>query len=158
MERPLARIQSFASSGEDGFAGSLAAGLARTPKEIACKYFYDAAGSSLFEQICELPEYYQTRTEMMLLGRHAAEIAALMGDNVELVELGAGSLRKVRILLEAACNISAYTPLDISGDYLREVVRALAADHPALTLRPLIGDFTGALEIPPHPGNPRRAG
>ena len=158
MDCQFARLQSFASSEEDSFAGSLAAGLARTPKEIACKYFYDAAGSSLFEQICELPEYYQTRTEMKLLGRHAAEIAALMGDNVELIEFGAGSLRKVRILLEAARNISAYTPLDISGDYLGEVVRALAADYPVLTLRPLIGDFTGALEIPPLPGNPRRSG
>jgi dimethylhistidine N-methyltransferase len=157
MDCPLARLRSF-STGDDSFGGSLTAGLARTPKEIACKYFYDAAGSSLFEQICELPEYYQTRTEMMLLDRHAAEIATLMGDNVELVEFGAGSLRKVRILLEAARNISAYTPLDISGDYLGVVVRALAADHPVLTLRPLIGDFTGTLEIPPLPGNPRRAG
>jgi dimethylhistidine N-methyltransferase len=158
MNSPLARLQSFASSEGESFADSLAAGLARTPKEIACKYFYDAAGSRLFEQICDLPEYYQTRTELTLLGRHAGEIAALMGGNVELVEFGAGSLRKVRILLDGVRNISAYTPLDISGDYLGEVVRALAADYPALTLRPLIGDFTGALDIPPLPGNPRRAG
>ncbi len=158
MDSPLARLQSFASSSEESFAGSLAAGLARTPKEIACKYFYDAAGSRLFEQICELPEYYQTRTEAMLLGRHAEEIAALMGENVELVEFGAGSLRKVRLLLDGVPNISAYTPLDISGEYLGEVVRALVADHPTLTLRPLIGDFTGALEIPQLPGHPRRAG
>src|ERR1700757_2756474 len=104
----------------------LAAGLAMTPKEIPCKYFYDAAGSRLFERICELPEYYQTRTEMALLRRHAVEIATLMGDNVELLEFGAGSLRKVRILLDAAQNISAYTPLDISGDYLGEGMRSLA--------------------------------
>ncbi len=158
MDCPLARLQSVASSEEESFAESLLAGLARTPKEIACKFFYDAAGSELFEQICELPEYYQTRTEMRLLGRHAGEIAALMGKNIELVEFGAGSLRKVRILLDAAETIRAYTPLDISGDYLGGVVRALAADYPALTLRPLIGDFTGALEIPPLPGTPRRAG
>jgi dimethylhistidine N-methyltransferase len=158
MDCPLARLQSFASSVEESFADNLVMGLARTPKEIACKYFYDAAGSNLFEQICQLPEYYQTRTEMKLLGRHAAEIAALMGDNVELVEFGAGSLRKVRILLDGVRKISAYTPLDISGEYLGEVVRALASDYPALTLRPLIGDFTGTLDIPPLPGHPRRAG
>ena len=74
------------------------------------------------------------------------------------MEFGAGSLRKVRILLDAAGNIGAYTPLDISGNYLGEVVRALAADYPALTLRPLIGDFTCLLGIPALPGNPRRAG
>jgi len=157
MDRPLARLKSI-SSFDESFADHLAAGLARTPKEIGCKYFYDAAGSELFEQICGLPEYYQTRTEMMLLGRHAGEIAALMGENVELVEFGAGSLRKVRVLLDLGRNISAYTPLDISGDYLAEVVRALASDHPALALRPLIGDFTTTFEIPALPGNPRRAG
>ena len=157
MDSPSRAFNPSPHPGES-FAGSLAAGLARTPKEIACKYFYDAAGSRLFEQICDLPEYYQTRTELMLLSRHAGEIAALMGGNVELVEFGAGSLRKVRILLDGVRNISAYTPLDISGDYLGDVVRALAADFPALTLRPLIGDFTGALDIPPLPGNPRRAG
>jgi dimethylhistidine N-methyltransferase len=132
--------------------------LRKTPKEIACKYFYDDAGSRLFDQICALPEYYQTRTEMALLTRHAPEIAALMGADVEILEFGAGSLRKVRILLDAAQTPRAYTPLDISGDYLNEVVRALAADYPALTLRPLVGDFTRPLEIPALPGNPRRAG
>ena len=158
MDCPLARLQSASPSGCESYSESLLAGLAQVPKEIACKYFYDAAGSELFEQICELPEYYQTRTEMTLLARHAGEISALMGKNVELVEFGAGSLRKVRILLDAADNVGAYTPLDISGDYLGAVVRALAADYPALTLRPLIGDFTAALDIPPLPGNPRRAG
>ena len=71
-----------------------------------------------------------------------------MGPGVEIVEFGAGSLRKVRILLDAAQDPRAYTPLDISGDYLGEVVRDLAADYPALTLRPLVGDFTLPLDIP----------
>jgi dimethylhistidine N-methyltransferase len=132
--------------------------LRKTPKEIACKYFYDEAGSLLFDAICELPEYYQTRTEMALLTRHAKEIAALMGEDAEIVEFGAGSLRKVRILLDAVRNPRAYTPLDISGDYLRNVVRSLAADYPALTLRPLVGDFTRPLEIPALPRPARRAG
>jgi dimethylhistidine N-methyltransferase len=93
----------------------------------------------------------------MLLARHAGEIAALMGDDVEIVEFGAGALKKVRILLDAA-RVRAYSPLDISGDYLREVVVHLASEYPALRLRPLIGDFTRPLEIPELPGSPRRAG
>jgi L-histidine Nalpha-methyltransferase len=158
MDTSLARLQPKSVIEGESFADNLIAGLSKSPKEVACKYFYDAAGSRLFEQICELPEYYQTRTEMALLDRYADEIAALMGENIEIVELGAGSLRKVRILLNAARNPHAYTPLDISGDYLCEVVRCLAADYPALTLRPLIGDFTASLEIPPLPGDPRRVG
>jgi dimethylhistidine N-methyltransferase len=156
MDAQLARPQQ-ALPRTDSFADCLLAGLRKNPKEIACKYFYDAAGSHLFDRICELPEYYQTRTETLLLQRHAPEIAALMGANVEILEFGAGSLRKVRILLDAAA-VSAYTPLDISGAYLSHVVRQLAADYPHLTLRPLVGDFTLPLSIPDLPGNPRRAG
>jgi dimethylhistidine N-methyltransferase len=158
MDTPLARLQRDAIPNEGSFAGHLLAGLSKTPKEIACKYFYDQAGSRLFDQICELPEYYQTRTETMLLRRHAGEIAALMGEGVEIVEFGAGSLRKVRILLDALRCPRAYTPLDISGDYLAEVVRSLAADYPALTLRPLVGDFSASLDIPALPETARRAG
>jgi len=160
MDTNLARLQTITSPQQDNFSDCLLNGLRKSSKEIACKYFYDEAGSQLFDAICELPEYYQTRTEMALLTRHAAEIAALMGDGVEIVEFGAGSLRKVRILLDAAQNPRAYTPLDISGDYLRNVVRSLAADYPALTLRPLVGDFTLPLEIPAlsGPGSSRRAG
>lgn len=158
MDTSLARLQPCTPIAHENFAGNLVAGLGKAPKEIACKYFYDAAGSHLFEQICALPEYYQTRTEMALLSRHVGEIAALMGKNVEIVEFGAGSLRKVRILLDAVPGIHAYTPLDISGDYLGDVVRQLASDYPMLTLRPLIGDFTSPLDIPALPGNPRRAG
>jgi L-histidine Nalpha-methyltransferase len=162
MDSSLARIQPCTAVSDESFAGNLLTGLAKTPKEIACKYFYDAVGSHLFEQICELPEYYQTRTEMALLSRHADEIASLMGESVEILEFGAGSLRKVRILLDAARTPYAYTPLDISGDYLQEVVRALAAEYPALVLRPVVGDFTCPLEIPDLPGRnakiSRRAG
>jgi dimethylhistidine N-methyltransferase len=162
MDANLARIQHAALPEGESFADSLMSGLRKTPKEISCKFFYDEAGSRLFDAICELPEYYQTRTETALLKRHAAEIAALMGSGVEIVEFGAGSLRKVRILLDTAQNPYAYTPLDISGDYLQEVVRALAADYPALVLRPVVGDFTRPLEIPDLPGRnskiSRRAG
>jgi L-histidine Nalpha-methyltransferase len=160
MDTNLARLQSPPEA--DSFADTLLGGLGKAPKEIACKYFYDDTGSRLFDAICELPEYYQTRTEMALLTRHASEIAALMGRDVEILEFGAGSLRKVRILLDAAQTPCAYTPLDISGDYLQEVVRALAAEYPALVLRPVVGDFTCPLDIPDLPGRnakiSRRAG
>jgi dimethylhistidine N-methyltransferase len=156
MDTSLARLQRCPQ--DDCFADNLLAGLAKTPKEIACKYFYDEEGSRLFEAICDLPEYYQTRTETTLLARHAGEITALMGPDVEIVEFGAGSLRKARILLDALQNPRAYTPLDISGDYLAGVVQSLAADYPALTLRPMVGDFSEPLDIPVLPDHPRRAG
>jgi dimethylhistidine N-methyltransferase len=158
MDTSLARLSSCTASEAESFADCLLNGLARAPKEIACKYFYDEAGSHLFDQICDLPEYYQTRTETALLTRHAGEIAALIGAGAEIVEFGAGSLRKVRILLDAMERPRAYSPLDISGDYLGAVVRSLAADYPALQLRPLIGDFTRPIAIPELPDHPRRAG
>src|SRR5471030_1191286 len=101
MDTNLARLQSVTPPDSDSFADTMLNGLAKTPKEIACKYFYDEAGSRLFDAICELPEYYQTRTEVALLRRHAPEIAALIGADAQIVEFGAGALRKVRILLDA---------------------------------------------------------
>ncbi len=156
MDTHLARIAPQPNG--DDFAQDLLDGLSRSPKRIACKFFYDQEGSQLFDAICALPEYYQTRTELALLRRHAGEIAALVGQGVEIVEFGAGALTKVRVLLDALAKPAAYTPLDISGDYLGGVVEALAADYPALVLRPLVADFTRALSLPPLPGNPRRAG
>jgi dimethylhistidine N-methyltransferase len=153
MDAQLARLHESIPANE-GFAEALTAGLGKSPKQISAKYFYDAIGSQIFDEICELPEYYQTRTETALLRRHAGEIAAFMGREVEIVEFGAGSLRKVRLLLDAT-NPSAYVPLDISGDYLRDVVQTLALDYPMLAMRPVVGDFTLAFAIP---GQARRAG
>ena len=140
------------SAFDDSFARCISDGLRCTPKEIACKYFYDAEGSALFDAICALPEYYQTRTEVALLRRHADEIATLIGADAEIVEFGAGALRKVRILLDALESPRGYTPIDISGAYLRDVVRRLAADYPKMALRPLVADFTLPLHIPVLPG------
>lgn len=147
-------IESF----DDSFARGLSEGLRRAQKEIPCKYFYDAEGSALFDAICALPEYYQTRTEVALLRRHAAEIAGLIGARVEIVEFGAGSARKVRILLDALESPHGYSPIDISGAYLRGVVQRLAADYPRLRLAPLVGDFTLPLQLPALAGAARRAG
>jgi dimethylhistidine N-methyltransferase len=155
MSQPLAQVQP--PQAED-FATSLIAGLSRTPKQIACKFFYDAEGSRLFDAICAQPEYYQTRTELALLNAHADEIAALIGQHAEIVEFGAGAATKARILLDALEQPFAYSPMDISGDYLGKVVGALATDYPGLRLRPLVADFTGPLRVPPLTGAARRAG
>jgi len=152
------RAETVGKRFDDDFARSLNEGLRRNPKEIACKYFYDAEGSVLFEAICALPEYYQTRTEAMLLRRHAPEIAALIGGGAEIVEFGAGSLRKVRLLLEALDSPRAYTPIDISGAYLGDVAQLLSLEYPSLHVRPVTADFTLSLHLPLLPDAPRRAG
>jgi dimethylhistidine N-methyltransferase len=118
------------------------------PKRLPCKYFYDAAGSALFEKICELPEYYQTRTELALLAESADEMAQVMGANIELIEFGAGALTKVRLLLDALESPLAYIPIDISGDYLTKVCAALDRDYPTLRLHPVIADFTRPFVLP----------
>lgn len=150
-----ARLARSTAPPATSFADSLRAGLTGTPKHIACKYFYDAEGSRLFDAICELPEYYQTRTEMALLARHANEIAALMGAQAQIVEFGAGSLRKIRLLLDAPGAPRTYMPLDISGEHLRGMLRELAADYPGLSLQPVVADFTQPMILP---GATRRAG
>jgi dimethylhistidine N-methyltransferase len=154
----LALAPPLAPAAPDDFMQAMLAGLAQTPKETPCKYFYDQEGSRLFDAVCGLPEYYQTRTETALLARHAGEIAALIGADAQIVEFGAGSLRKARLLLNAVRNPRGYTPVDISGDYLLGVTRALAADYPTLALQPLVADFTAPLTIPGLPGATRRAG
>ncbi|HVP86128.1 MAG TPA: L-histidine N(alpha)-methyltransferase [Rhizomicrobium sp.] len=147
MNEAALRAHSIDEAAEE-FARDLVDGLQRKQKKIACKYFYDARGSELFDRICRLPEYYQTRTEMALLRDHAGEIARLMGRNVELVEFGAGSLAKVRILLDALETPQSYVPIDISGEYLLDVAVGLEEDYPDMTLRPVIADFTQAIDLP----------
>lgn len=151
-------LLSISAFGEhaDNFATSLFDGLAKMPKEISCKYFYDAEGSALFDAICALPEYYQTRTEVSLLRHHAVEIAHLIGPDAEIVEFGAGSLRKARILLDALVRPRVYRPVDISGAYLRSVARHLAVEYPAVEVDPVVADFTQPFLLPD--GAVRRAG
>lgn len=129
------------------FGYALLEGLRRPIKRIPSKFFYDAAGSELFERITELPEYYPTRTELGILKAHAAEIAQLIGPNAELVEFGAGALRKVRLLLDVLKSPRAYVPVDIAGDYLMDVVRRLEGDYPGLRLHPVVADFTRPLAL-----------
>ncbi|UTW06871.1 L-histidine N(alpha)-methyltransferase [Pseudomonas benzenivorans] len=122
-------------------------GLARTPKAISPKFFYDRRGSELFEQICRQPEYYPTRTEELILRRAAHEIAEIAGHSANLVELGSGASRKVRLLLEAM-HPSSYLGVDISRDFLLSSARRLAADYPWLEVHAACADFSQPMSLP----------
>jgi len=143
---------------DDAFRDAVLAGLAAEPKAIPCRFFYDARGSRLFDEISKLPEYYLTRTEMGLLSARAGDMAEVIGPDVELVEFGAGSSTKVRILLDALERPRAFVPIDISGEHLRDAAADLAVDYPALDIRPVVADFTQALDLPPPPDGARRVG
>lgn len=138
------------------FAAELAAALRQRPRSIAPKWFYDAEGSALFDRICELPEYYPTRTELALLRRIAPELAALMGPEAEIVEFGAGSSVKVELLLDAARAPAGFVPVDISGEHLAAAAARLQRARPGLAVRPVVADFTQGLALPPALG--RRLG
>jgi dimethylhistidine N-methyltransferase len=142
------RGQALPRRSDEGFRRCFLDGLSQEPRVLPCKYFYDAVGSDLFDRICELPEYYQTRTELKLLKDHAGEIASLIGSDAELIEFGAGALKKVRVLLGAIDGIHAYVPVDISGEYLNAVAATLERDYPALRVEPVVGDFTNPVELP----------
>ncbi len=123
------------------------AGLALPQKAIPPKYFYDERGSKLFEAICELPEYYPTRTEMAIMRTHADEIARLLGPAIELVEFGSGASVKTRLLIEH-CRPVLYVPIEISVDALREAAALLARDYPWLNISGIVADFAQPLELP----------
>lgn len=146
----------------DAFRRDLLAGLHTTPRSIPPKYFYDPAGSALFDRICALPAYYPTRTELQILADCAPEIAAHIGPGAELVEFGAGSLHKVRLLLDALQGTHAprrFLPIDISGEHLEEAAQRLRADYPQLPVQPVVGDYTQPLVLPaPLPGAGQRVG
>ncbi|WP_314219910.1 L-histidine N(alpha)-methyltransferase [Streptomyces zaehneri] len=126
-------------------------GLTDTPKTLPPKWFYDAHGSELFEQITELPEYYPTRAEREILVDRAGEIAAAAGART-LVELGSGSSEKTRYLIDALAGLDTYVPVDVSESALTQAGQALIAERPGLNVHALIADFTAALALPDTPG------
>jgi len=130
------------------FAADVIAGLTATPKRLPPKYFYDSAGSELFERITKLPEYYPTRCEIGILNEHHKDIADLIPAGAALIEFGSGSSTKTRILLHAAKKLAAYVPVDISGDFLQHQVEALRAEHPGVAMMPVVADFSRPFELP----------
>jgi dimethylhistidine N-methyltransferase len=131
-------------------------GLSQRPKQIAPKYFYDQRGSQLFEAITELPEYYPTRTELSILETNGQHIAACLGSDCMLMELGSGSSRKIRVLLDAL-RPAAYVPLDISRDHLLDSAHALARDYPQLQVHAACTDYSSDFDLPDLPQYHRRA-
>ena len=124
------------------------AGLTATQKQLEPKYLYDERGSQLFDEICSLPEYYPTRTEVSLLRTNAAAIAASIGPHAEVLELGAGSSLKASLLLGCLDEPASYVPVDISADYLAQQAAEVAALFPSVTVRPVLADFTDAFALP----------
>ncbi len=138
------------------FRADVLRGLLAPQKELPCKYFYDEAGSALFEQITELEEYYPTRTELGIMERHAAEMAGLLGPRCLLIEYGSGSSLKTRRLLDRLREPAGYVPIDVSGEHLRRSARALGEEYPEIEVAPLCADFMRPLVLPECPNAPAR--
>jgi L-histidine Nalpha-methyltransferase len=143
---------------QESFADALVKGLSLPQKSIPARFLYDEAGSKLFDRICELPEYYPTRTELSILRRHAADIAATIGPDAALVEFGAGSSRKARMILEALQQPVAYVPIDVSRTHLLRLAEEIAADYPDLEVAAMCADYTQPFELPEFARRARRVG
>jgi dimethylhistidine N-methyltransferase len=138
------------------FREAVLAGLQRTPRAIPPKFLYDARGSALFDAICELPEYYLTRTETEILRGCADEIAELAGPGCALVEFGSGSSVKSRLLIEAMHELVAYVPIDISRQHLDGTAKRLRRDYPSLNVEPVSADYMSLSELPADVSAARR--
>jgi dimethylhistidine N-methyltransferase len=135
------------SRADPAFLSDVLAGLSQTRKAIPARWFYDRRGSELFEEITRLPEYYPTRTEIALLSEHSDEVALIAGKGRAVVEFGSGSSLKTPRLLSCVAP-SAYVPIDISGDFLRESSRALSERFPGLPVFPVEADFLKPIALP----------
>lgn len=140
------------------FTTALVEGLSSQPKALSPKWLYDAEGSRLFEAITGLAEYYPTRQEAWLLQRTTPEWVSRAGPGATLVEFGSGASEKTRIVLDAAPNLTVYSPIDISSDTLKQAARRIAEDYPHLAVRPMIGDFQHLESLPRCAGPGRRVG
>jgi dimethylhistidine N-methyltransferase len=143
---------------DDGFAASVIEGLSKRPKTLPCRFFYDARGSELFEQITRQSEYYLTRTEVAILEARADEMVAGCSDDAVLVEFGSGSSRKTEILLDRLPRLSAYVPIDVSRTALANARARLEARFPGLEVRPLVGDFVCGVTFPAEFSHHRKIG
>ena len=152
-------VQPARTASLDELAVEVGRGLRSRPKRIPCRFFYDAAGSRIFEEICELPEYYLTRAEDEILASRAAEIAALVPAGSELVELGSGSARKTSRLIRAMLQRSGslrYVPIDISCSALEVSADRLLETHPGLSIRAIAAEYEEGLDVLGHIAAPAR--
>jgi dimethylhistidine N-methyltransferase len=138
------------------FRRAVVAGLSHRPRAIPAKFLYDARGSALFDAICELPEYYLTRTETEILQQCAGEIGRRAGPGCALIEFGSGSSVKSRLLIEALPELALYAPIDISREHLDATAARLRRDYPGLRVEPVCADFMGP--VPPIDTAARRLG
>ena len=132
----------------EDFRSSVLDGLSKPQKELHCKFFYDEEGSKLFDRICELDEYYPTRTEIGILEDRLGEIAELIGRHVHLIELGSGASVKIRTLLNALPDLAQYTAVDISREFLLQSSETLAHDYPDLSVAAVCADYTLEFDVP----------
>ena len=133
---------------DEEFAGAVIDGLSRPQKSLPCRFFYDACGSALFEEITRLPEYYPTRTETAILAANAAHMAEAIPDGGVLVEFGSGSSLKTEILLDELPHLGAYVSIDVSPSALADAKQRLAARFPGLDVRPTLGNFVRPVALP----------
>ena len=136
----------------------VAEGLNRPDRRLPCCFFYDSAGSDLFEQICDLPEYYLTRTERAILDRYSPEMIDAAGENLAIVEYGSGSSAKTRLLLSAALERQSglhYVPIDISGNFLRQSAEILLKDYARLRITAIAAEYADAGAVVPNHDGPR---
>jgi dimethylhistidine N-methyltransferase len=143
---------------DKAFYEDVVAGLSLPQKAIPPKYFYDERGSQLFDAICEVPEYYPTRTEAALLSRIAPELREHLRGFDHLIEYGSGASKKTRIVLDALTDLKSYVPMDISEEFLLGVADRLSNDYPKLSVIPLVGDFTTDVSLPPEVRHGRKIG
>lgn len=123
-------------------------GLSQSPKRLAPKFFYDQKGSELFDQICSLEEYYQTRTELSILKGYCNEIAQVVGENAALVDLGSGTSEKAEVFLGSLKNLRAYVPVDISGEFLKISALRIARQFPQIPVYAVCHDYSNGLDLP----------
>ena len=138
------------------FSTEVVAGLAANPRTLPCKYFYDERGAVLFQKICELPEYYITRTEIDILDRNRTEIASQLGPAIQLIGLGTGAGTKTRILIEALAKPAVYIPVDISEKQLRESTALFRKIFPELEILPVCADYLQSVVLPSPLHKPAR--
>jgi dimethylhistidine N-methyltransferase len=144
-ERSISAVDAAA---KENFREEVLHDLSRSPRQLPCKFFYDERGSQLFQQICDLPEYYITRTEIEILELHGAEMATALGPQIELIGLGTGAGTKTRILLEELRDPVVYVPIDISKEQLEESCTRFRQKFPTLQILPVAADYLEPFELP----------